>query len=357
MQSQPGDDMEAKTQQVEQVDAQVVSLVHARTGALPSRWNPPTWDEERVALARKAVTPPSATQAEFEFFLAWAKRTGLDPFTKQCYLIERWDAQTNTKKHEPMASEQGMAARMDAEPDYRGMKSGVVYAGDVFDVDEDAGTVTHKWNPTDRAKGGMKILGAWAHAKREGRVIEITYLTLESRIGKKRDGSVTKFWATDPAGQLRKCARADQSRRAYPNLLGGIYVEAEMRRDEEEEYEAPKTEPVQSRTNAVLAKVQAKVAPKPSPAKAAALPETAPAPITETQPIDAEVTFSCVQRGKNKGKPISGLDAVELAESIAEHEAGLAKTPSAESKAQVAAWLAELRAEEGQRMDEIGGAT
>jgi phage recombination protein Bet len=194
-----------------------------------SRFSPPVWDDERVALAKKAVTPVSATQAEFEFFIAWCRRTGLDPFVKQAYLIERWDAQTNTRRHEPMAAEQGMAAKADAEPDYRGMKSGVVYAGDKFGVDEESQKVTHTWSPEDRLKGGMKILGAWAHGRRDGREVEITYLTLSSRIALKKDGSPTRFWANDPAGQLRKCARADQYRRLYPNLFAGVYIDAEMR--------------------------------------------------------------------------------------------------------------------------------
>lgn len=217
-------------------------VVDQRTQSV-SRWSPTVWDADRIALARKAVTPPTATKEEFEFFIAWCRRTGLDPFVKQAYLIKRWDAQSNTERHEPMAAEQGMAARADAEPDYRGMRSGVVYAGDKFSVDEEAQKVIHTWSPEERAKAGMKILGAWAHGKREGREVEITYVTLESRIARKKDGSVTKFWATDPAGQLRKCARADQYRRLYPNLFASVYLTAELENLDERDVTPPRSVP------------------------------------------------------------------------------------------------------------------
>lgn len=263
-------------------------------------WQPPVWDAERINLLRKAIAPPSATAAEVDLFIAWCKRTGLDPFIKQAYLIERWDAMSNTKKHEPMASEQGMAARVDAFPDFRGIKSGVVYAGDVFDVDDDATAVVHKWNIADRTKNGMKIIGAWSHAQREGRVIEVTFLTLESRIGKKKDGSTTRFWATDPAGQLRKCARADQYRRAYPGALAGVYIEAELRRDEDDETDGAKPAaptPPSAAPNAKTEALKARLAADPK-ASGAVLP------------------IEFVRFGKAKGVLIADATTVQLVEAM-----------------------------------------
>lgn len=205
-------------------------------------WQALDWTQERIDLARKQVAPPTATEAEFKFFLEWCQQTGLNPFVKQAYLIERYDSQSNTKKHEPMAAEAGFAARADALPDFRGMKSGVVFVGDQFGIDEETQTVVHQWDIATRIKNGNKVLGAWAHATREGRLVEISWVTVESRIQKKRDGTPNVFWLRDPAGQIRKCARADQYRRAYPNIFAGWYDPAESI-DEEREVNAPPPAP------------------------------------------------------------------------------------------------------------------
>lgn len=279
--------------------------IQRATTVLP--WRKLEWTEELKATLRKAIAPPTATDAEVDYFKLWCERTGLDPFTKQAYLIERYDSATNTKKHEPMAAEQGMAALADSMPDFRGMRSGVVYAGDEFLIDETEQTVHHKWTPADRAKNGNRVLGAWAHGKRDGRETEITYVTLDSRIAKKRDGTATKFWATDPAGQLRKCARADQYRRLYPNLFAGAYVEGELREDaievEVNDAPAPKT----SATEALKAKLGVKTVDS-----SATVVETKAAPATAATstapPID------CLRFGAAKGKKLAECTADELTE-------------------------------------------
>lgn len=254
----------------------------------PAGFIAPAWTAEREAILRSQIAPPSASKAEVDYFVAWAKRTGLDPFLKQAYLIERGSNQNGTwvTKHEPMASVAGLAARADAEPDFMGMRSGAVFSGDIFEVDPSAGTVTHRWTLETRAKAGNKLIGAWAHAARSGRQIPITFLTLESRIQLTREGKPTKFWATMPAGQIVKCAEAEQYRRAYANLLGGAYIREELP-DEDPDAPAPASAlPPVSRTASVLAKVQAVVAsgaaappvPTPPPANTTPSGETTAAP-------------------------------------------------------------------------------
>ena len=297
------------------------------TRAMPSKWVEVEWTADRIALAKKAVCPPTATDAEFEFFIAWCKRTGLDPFIKQAYLVERWDTVSNIKRHEPMAAEAGMAARADAQPDFLGMRSGVVYAGDEFILDEDTQTIVHRWTPELRAKGGNRVLGAWAHGRRIGREVEITYLTLESRIGKKRDGTVTQFWARDPAGQLRKCARADQYRRLYPNLFSGVYIEGEILDEREVDITPPSTQAAdhkQALRASVAERLKATAAP---PASAPSTRAPAPTPPGTKQPAPAlaQVVTSpegpVVGWGKHGPRLLSTLTAEELAWYLSEEGA------------------------------------
>lgn len=361
--------MEAKTETKTEVktngvvDAPVQAQVLAKPETTPaeiSKWEAPNWNAERIALAKKAVTPPTATDAEFEYFIAWCKRTGLDPFVKQAYLIERraQDSKGNwVAKHEPMASEAGLAARADAEPDFRGIESAAVYEGDVFRVvrkpDGDLG-VHHEWSPVDRAKAGNKLLGAWAHARRAGRTVKLTWLPLASRIQTTREGKATKFWATMPEGQIEKCARAEQYRLAYPNIFGSAYIPEEMA-DEEPSVEgsvvppSKPTPPTQSATNALAAKLAEKVAAEVAQTKA---------------PAAAAADERTVQFGPHKGVPISGLDGAQLGASIdfatEKLKAGEAKLKSAPNDEKVKAALAKMMdehaalvAEKTKRMDTV----
>lgn len=290
---------ETKQQQneVQPTIASVSALASTSRATTVLPWRKLEWSEELKQTLRKAIAPPSASDAEVDYFRLWCERTGLDPFVKQAYLVERYDSVSNTKKHEPMAAEAGMAALADSMPDFRGMRSGVVYAGDEFIIDEETQMVHHRWNPAERAKNKMQIIGAWAHGKRDGRETEITYLTLDSRIARKRDGTPTKFWATDPAGQLRKCARADQYRRLYPNLFAGAYVEGELRDDaiEVEVNEAPKS------AKSGNASLKEKLGVKPIDSTATVLPVASSAP-----PID------CLRFGPSKGKKLTECTDAEL---------------------------------------------
>lgn len=346
---------------------------------------PNLWDDARIALARKAVTPPTATEDEFLFFIEWNRRTGLDPFIKQSYLVERRSKVPGSKdqwttKHEPLAAEAGMAALADAQADYGGIKGAIVYAGDVFDVDENEQVITHKWNLADRAKNANKVVGAWAHAKRKGRTVQIVYLPIESRMQTKKDYNSgkevpTQFWSKDPGGMILKCARALSYRLAYPNIFSGVFIREEIRDEEEvETLEAqtpPATPPGATRTVALLAKVQQQVAPAPAATQTVeqvpvqTVAETKPVEVVKDDPAEAAHTESLDQReeaeigpllafGKMKGTPISALDAEQLAGCIvfATEKIKTAK-PTDNWVVPLRANLAALLTEEQKRLDEM----
>lgn len=284
-------------------------------------WQALDWTQERIDLARKQVAPPTATEGEFKFFLEWCQQTGLNPFVKQAFLIERWDANSGSKRHEPMAAEAGFAARADALPDFRGMKSGVVYLGDTFGIDEASQTIVHEWDLATRAKNGNKVIGAWAHAKREGRDIEISWVTVESRIQLKKDGTPNVFWKKDPAGQVRKCARADQYRRAYPNIFAGWYDPAENI-DEEREVNAPPAAPTKPTAKSDALRERLK-----NQAKTVDAPKATPPSKGEKAgppPID------CVRFGPFKGTAIADVPTPDLEAAVSEANRQLANATGKE---------------------------
>lgn len=386
-------DTDTKTQKSNVVEMQSAASQLARTeGAVPQAWLAPEWTEERRALARKAVCPPGTTEAEFEFFLAWCKRTGLDPFIKQAFMVERKSKLPNGQwdvKHEPMAAEAGMAARADALPDFLGMRAAAVYAGDEFSIDEETQTVHHKWNLNDRAKAGNRVVGAWAHLKRRGRTVPITYLPIEARIQTRWDNGKqvpTKFWATDPAGQIVKCARAEQYRRGFANIFGGVFISEEYRDEDVVEGEVvpvPAALPA-SRTESVKEKVKEKVAamkkpaatppppapqhevvegeyaetppsPAPSPGVAAPAQHAVPRDGMQTERIAPPPSPSVVF-GPARGRLVVELSPEELQDSIDLAEGKLAKEPQAKWAPDVRRCLDALKAEQQRRLDEVGGA-
>lgn len=346
--------METKTEEKTTTPALEVpgaaNLASRRIGTTAvSPWQSMDWTPERKALLQKQLCPPTATALEFEYYFDWCRQTGLNPFVKQCYLIERWDTVSNTKRHEPMVAEAGFAARADALPDFRGMKSGVVYAGDIFGIDEEAGKVVHEWDLATRAKAGNKVLGAWAQGFRDGRVCEITWLTLETRIQMKKataqgPAAPTIFWARDSPGQIRKCARADQYRRLYPNIFAGWYEPAEAREEEMEVNPAPTAAPAKPTGKSDALKDRLKrAAAQTVDAKAETKADTKPT--SKAPPID------CVRFGPHKGTLISDVSTIDLEAAISEANRGLAnatgKEPWVQSvKEGIAAITAELERRE-----------
>lgn len=256
------------------------NAITTTTNARPAPWSPPVWDEERVALAKKMVCPPGTTDTEFQMFIAWCKRTGLDPFIKQAYLVERRAKDGNgnwVSKQEPMAAEAGLASVADAQADFRGLKAAAVYAGDEFMVDEVTQTIVHRWSVEARAAKRNVVIGAWAKATREGRDVPLVWLPLESRLQKTRDGNPTQFWAKDAAGMIVKCARAMAYRLAYPSLFSGVVI-AEERRDDDEVDVTPPPPPAPGVTK--TARLAARLG-------AGSSTSATPPPVTNTLPADA----------------------------------------------------------------------
>jgi phage recombination protein Bet len=328
--------------------------------ARPAPWAPPVWDEERIALAKKMVCPPGTTDTEFEMFVAWCRRTGLDPFIRQAFLVERRakDASGNwVTRQEPMAAEAGLASVADAQADFRGVKAAAVYAGDEFAVDEVSQTITHRWSVEARAKAGNRVIGAWAHARREGRDVPLVWLPLETRLQKTRDGQPTQFWARDPAGMIAKCARAMAYRLAYPSLFSGVVIQeeavAELEVTESQATSPSTAAPATTATQRLAARLGVRAstpAPSPAPAPAAqdAQPQKeetdesrpVPPPPQPPSPPRAGLTVAPITHlrfGPRKGTPLAEATTVDLLAALDVARAAVARAHGDE------AWLEPTR--------------
>jgi phage recombination protein Bet len=182
------------------------------------------WNEARRKLVRDTICPQGIPDAEFLLFMEQCQRSGLDPLIKQAFCVKR-RMNLGTKerpnwvdRYEFQPSEAGMLARAERFPGHRGIMGAAVYEGDEILVDEGAGTVMHRYDPTKRSG---KLIGAWARVSREGKDPLVRWLDFASR------AQPTPLWGKDPAGMILKCSRVATLRTAYPEALGGLYVAGE----------------------------------------------------------------------------------------------------------------------------------
>lgn len=321
------------------------------------------WTRERIDLIKRQVCPAGVTDDEFAIFIEQCKRTQLDPLIKEAFCVPRKvkiqhrDGSTEwVTKHEFQPAEAGMASRADRFPDYRGIKSGAVYANDKIEIDQEAGTVVHKYNPAgDRGA----LIGAWARAFREGRHTPVEFVKLGEYIQKLPDGKTTGQWGAKPETMIVKCARAAAFRRTYPNTFGGLYIKEEDQEHEERELNpAPSPEGNgKTRTDSVAEKVAARAAaPGPKPAVGQAVTkEEKPAPARQ-QVVDAGPPLALFGKAGVKGKPLAELSLEDLTELKQQAEDSIAKTPNAGWVPKVQENLGQVVAELGKREAELMGA-
>ena len=162
-----------------------------------------SWSPTQLA-ALKQLGLAQATAADLDFFLHQAKRTGLDPFARQIYMINRGG------KYGIQTSIDGLRIIAQRSGNYGG-QTGAEWCG------ED-GVWKDVWlgsTPPLAARIGVYYKDA-PHA---------TYAT-----AKWDSYSVPSnpIWKKMPDVMLAKCAESLALRKAFPNDMSGIYTDEEM---------------------------------------------------------------------------------------------------------------------------------
>ena len=160
------------------------------------------WDTKQLA-ALKQLGLTNASNGDLAVFLHYAQRTGLDPFARQLYMIERGG------KFTIQSSIDGLRIVAQRSGEYAG-QVGPYWCG------ED-GIWTDIWlekTPPLAAKVGVLRKGfiepLWAVAKFDGY------------------NANSPIWKKMPDLMIAKCAEALALRKAFPNDLSGIYTAEEM---------------------------------------------------------------------------------------------------------------------------------
>lgn len=174
----------------------------------------PSVNREQMDLLKRTIARGS-TDDEFKVFLEVCQRRKIDPFSKLLYLVKRWDSQA---RQETMALQSSIDYfRLTAE------RNGHY-----------AGQVGPQWCGEDEVWKDVWLAKVPPRAARVG-VLRSDFkeplwavALWDSYVQKKKDGSVTHFWAQMGSLMLGKCAEALAIRRAFPEDLAGLYTADEM---------------------------------------------------------------------------------------------------------------------------------
>lgn len=191
------------------------------SSALAIRPGQDMWDDrQRAALASLGIR--GATDAELSVYMHYCQRTGLDPFSKQIYLIKRrekvdgqwvdkWSIQTGIDGFRVIRDR--IAARTRETVEYE----------DTIWYDADGGQHDVWISKEPPAACKVTVL-------RGGRRFPAV-VRFDSYAQRGQDGNLNSMWSKRGDGQIEKCAEAAALRKAFPHDLGGLYIEEEMAED------------------------------------------------------------------------------------------------------------------------------
>jgi phage recombination protein Bet len=170
-------------------------------------------DAQVAALEQMGVR--NANRGDLEVFFHYVQRTGLDPFAKQIYMIERQGKQTIQTGIDGFR----LIARRAVDQTHETFgEPHTLWCG------EDA--VWHDVWLSSTPPSAAKVV-----VQRGGGIFEGT-ATFSSYAGRKRDGNLTPIWQSKPDVMLAKCAEALALRKAFPLDLSGLLTPDELDHDD-----------------------------------------------------------------------------------------------------------------------------
>ena len=183
------------------------------------------YDAEKVELIKDTIAR-GASDDELMLFLHLAQRSGLDPFSRQIYLIER-RANVNGEwktTRQPQTGIDGLRLIADRTDRYApGRQPSYTY-------DAAGGLLTATAYVKKFVRGEWHEIAATAH--------------YDEYVQRKKDGQPNQMWAEKPHIMLAKCAEALALRRAFPAEMSGLYTADEIRSGADELPAAPPANPI-----------------------------------------------------------------------------------------------------------------
>lgn len=186
-------------------------------GALVVAADQTAWTGQQLAVLAAIGVGEQVTPQELALFLHECQRTGLDPFTRQIYLIGRYDKKAGREVYRSQTAIDGFrlvahrAARRDAVT--------LAYADTVWCGPDGVWRDAWLWE--------RPPLAAKVTVQRGGEPFPAV-ATLGEYAARYPSGDLYPMWARMPATMIAKCAEALALRKAFPHDLAGIYTAEEM---------------------------------------------------------------------------------------------------------------------------------
>ena len=173
-----------------------------------------SWDQQQLAALRQ-LGLTDAGAGDLALFLHYSQKTGLDPFSRQIYMIGRWDSRSGGNRYTIQSSIDGLRVVAQRSGEY-------------------AGQTAPQWCGEDGVWKDVWLSDQLPSASRIGvyrqGFAEALYAvaTLKSYMPTGKDGKPQGLWSKMADVMLAKVAEALALRKAFPNDLSGIYTSEEM---------------------------------------------------------------------------------------------------------------------------------
>ena len=181
------------------------------------------WSPTQLA-ALKQIGLADASPADLSLFFHYAQKTGLDPFSRQIYMIGRWS--NGGTRYTIQSSIDGLRIIAQRSGEYAG-QTAPMWCG----PDGQWKDVWLEATPPTAAKIGVYRVGFTEPL--------IAVARLSSYMPTTKEGKPMGLWASMPDVMLAKVAESLALRKAFPNDLSGIYTTEEMEQADSKTAPAP----------------------------------------------------------------------------------------------------------------------
>ena len=170
---------------------------------------------DAMTVRKYLVTGGNPSDQEVKLFIELCKNMELNPFLREAYLTK-----FGNQPAQIITGKDAFTKRADSNPDYKGKQAGIIVVNLKKNIEYREGSFY--------LKGREELVGGWAKIFKAGKEPELSTVSLDEYVGKKKDGSINSMWSTKPATMIRKVAVVQALREAFPNTLSQLYIEEEM---------------------------------------------------------------------------------------------------------------------------------